>query len=63
MMRQFDNELFYSFKDAFMIEFLKDDLDTIYKMEEENCNPDDLKENKKLKNAYKAILKYYGVKE
>ena len=51
----------YAIKDSIMIEFLKDDLDTLQKSQMVDWHEDDLKENKKLIKAYKLILKYYGV--
>ena len=59
---ELDNEVLYQLKDAVMIEFLKDDLDTVIKSQ--HCNwvhTDDVKFDKKLIKAYKTILKYYGV--
>lgn len=62
MMIQFEDEFFYQLKDACMIEFLKDDLDTIIKTKDwDLIHPDDIKESKKLIKAYNRILKYYGV--
>ena len=44
-----------------MVEFLKDDLDTIKKSLNTDWHEDDTKFDKKLIKAYKLILKYYGV--
>lgn len=58
---EIDKELFYSLKDRFMLEFIKDDLDTLKKCIKDYQHPDDVKYNKKLLKAYKCILKYYEV--
>ncbi len=58
-----DDEFFYQIKDAFMIEFLKDDLDTVKLNLITDCHPDDVKYNKNLIKAYKRILDYYGVED
>lgn len=58
---EFDNEFIYHFKDAVMIEFLKEDLDAVKDNLDNDCHPDDVKYNKKLLKAYKRILDYYGV--
>jgi hypothetical protein len=60
---ELEDEFIYQIKDAFMIEFLKDDLNTILKAQscEAWMHEDDVKDNKKLIKAYKTILKYYGV--
>ena len=60
---EFDNEFIYQLKDAVMIEFLKDDLDTVLQSLIEDTHPDDVKYNKKLIKAYRRILDYYGVKD
>ena len=58
---EFDNEFMYQLKDAVMIEFLKDDLESVKQNLIENSHPDDIKYDKKLLKAYRRILKYYGV--
>ena len=59
---ELDNEVLYLLKDSVMIEFLKDDLDTVIKAQHSTwVHKDDIKFNKKLIKAYKTILKYYGV--
>ena len=46
-----------------MVDFLKDDLDTIIQSENIDwVHCDDRKLNKKLIKAYKRILQYYGEK-
>ena len=57
---ELDNEVLYQLKDAVMIEFLKNDVDTIKKFVKDYQNPDDVKYNKRLLKAYKRILNYYG---
>lgn len=58
---EIDNKLMHELKNAVMVEFLKDDLDTIQINDGINCvHPDDIKYNKKLVKAYKRILNYYG---
>lgn len=59
----FINEFIYQLKDAVMVEFLKDDLETVKLNLQTDCHPDDIKYDKKLIKAYKTILKYYGVKD
>ena len=56
-----DGELFYQLKDALMIDFLKDDVDTIKLNLIRPLHEDDKKLDRKLLKAYKLILKYYGV--
>ena len=56
-----DTELFYALKDRFMVEFLKDDVDTIKLNLIRPLDEDDKKLDRKLLKAYKLILKYYGV--
>lgn len=56
-----NNELFYNLKDTFMIEFLKDDIDTIKLNLLRPNNEDDEIDDKNLLKAYTMILKYYGV--
>ena len=57
-----DDILFY-IKDRCMVDFLKDDLDTIIQSENIDwVHCDDRKLNKKLIKAYKRILQYYGEK-
>ena len=57
-----NKELFYNLKDALMVDFLIDDIDTIkLKPDFEYMDEDDFKNDKKLLKAYKTILKYYGV--
>lgn len=58
---ELDDEILYQIKDAVMVEFLKDDLDTIKKSLNTDWHEDDTKFDKKLIKAYKLILKYYGV--
>ena len=58
---ELDDEILYQIKDAVMVEFLKDDLDTIKKSLNTDWHEDDIKFHKKLIKAYKLILKYYGV--
>lgn len=58
---QINKELFYAIKDNFMIEFLKDDIDTIKLNLLNPLHEDDEKLDKKLLKAYTRILKYYGV--
>ncbi len=61
---EFDNNIMYDIKDAVMVQFLKDDLNTIQENYAVNwVHPDDVKYNKKLVKAYKRILDYYGVKD
>lgn len=60
---ELDSEVVYTIKDAVMIEFLKDDLETIKLNLQTDCYPDDVKYNKKLIKAYKRILDYYGVED
>lgn len=57
---EFDNELIFQIKDAVMVQFLKDDVDSVKKSLGEDTHPVDVKYNKKLLKAYKRILKYYG---
>lgn len=54
-------ETFYALKDNFMIEFLKDDVDTIQLNLLNPLHEDDEKLDRKLLKAYSRILKYYGV--
>ena len=56
-----DGELFYQLKDALMIDFLKDDVDTIKLNLLNPLHEDDEKLDRKLLKAYSRILKYYGV--
>jgi hypothetical protein len=59
---ELDDEVLYPIKDAVMLEFLKDDLETVLKVQGASwVHPDDVKYNKKLIKAYKRILDYYGV--
>ena len=60
---ELDSEVVYTIKDAVMIEFLKDDLETVKLNLQTDCHPDDVKYNKKLIKAYKRILDYYGVED
>jgi hypothetical protein len=55
-----DSELFYQLKDALMIDFLKDDVDTIKLNLLNPLHEDDEKLDRKLLKAYSRILKYYG---
>ena len=56
-----DPELYWALKDSLMIEFLKDDVDTIKLNLLSPLHEDDEKLDKKLLKAYTRILKYYGV--
>ena len=58
---EIDGELFYQLKDALMIDFLKDDVDTIKLNLIRPLHEDDKKLDRKLLKAYSIILKYYGV--
>ena len=58
---ELNDELLYQIKDVVMIEFLKDDLDTIIERKDAQWHKDDKKYDKKLIKAYKLILDYYGV--
>jgi len=61
-MMNINKELFYNLKDALMVEFLMDDINTIeLQPDYEYMNDDDFKHDKKLLKAYKTILEYYGV--
>jgi len=61
---ELEDEFIYQIKDAFMIEFLKDDLNTVLEVQSGAwMHEDDIKYNKKLIKAYKRILDYYGVKD
>jgi hypothetical protein len=60
---EFGDDFRYQFKDAVMVEFLKDDLENVKQNLAEDYHPDDVKYNKKLIKAYKRILDYYGVKD
>ena len=55
-----DNEFVYQLKDAVMVQFLKDDLDTVKQSLADGSHPVDQKYDKKLLKAYKRILDYYG---
>jgi len=57
-----NKELFYNLKDALMVDFLMDDI-KIIKLQPDikYMNDDDFKYDKKLLQAYKTILEYYGV--
>ena len=57
---EFDNELIFQIKDAVMIKFLKEDLESVKKSLVEDTHPVDVKYNKKLLKAYRTVLKYYG---
>ena len=57
---EFDNNIMYDIKDAFMVQFLKDDLDCVKENLASDLHPNDIKYDKKLIKAYKRILKYYG---
>jgi len=58
---EFEDEFIYQLKDAVMVAFLKDDLDTVIKYKADGwVHPNDAKYNKKLVKAYKQILDYYG---
>jgi len=56
---EIDNNFMYELKDAVMVAFLKDDLDTLLTSYDNWYHEDDIKANKKLVKAYKTILKYY----
>jgi len=58
---ELDNNIMYDIKDAVMVQFLKDDLDSVKENLARGFHPDDIKYDKKLIKAYKTILKYYGV--
>ena len=58
---ELDDEVLYHLKDAIMIEFLKDDVDTIKINQLRPLHEDDVEYDKKLLKAYSRILKYYGV--
>ena len=58
---ELDDEVLYQLKDAVMIDFLKDDLNTVIQIQHGYVHKDDVKFNKKLIKAYKTVLKYYGV--
>jgi hypothetical protein len=60
---EFDDEFMYLLKDAVMVEFLKNDLQTILDTEKHYRHPDEIKYDKKLIKAYRRILDYYGVKD
>lgn len=57
---EFDSSLMYDIKDAVMVQFLKDDLDSVKQNLKEARHPDDTKYDIKLLKAYKRILAYYG---
>lgn len=59
----FMNEFIYQLKNAVMIEFLKDDLESVKQNLIEDSHPDDVKYNKKLLKAYRKVLDYYGVED
>jgi len=59
---EIDDELVQHIKNALMVEFLKDDIDTIQMSDDLHWH-DTAKYNKKLIKAYKTILKYYGVND
>ena len=61
MKLEFEDEFMYQLKDAVMVAFLKDDLDSVKQNLDEDYHPVDVKYDKKLVKAYKTILKYYGV--
>ena len=56
-----NKELLYAIKDNLMIEFLRDDINTIKLNLLNPLHEDDEKLDKKLLKAYTRILKYYGV--
>lgn len=58
---ELDTEFLYHLKDAVMVEFLKDDLDTVKQNLENVFHLADVEYDKELIKAYKTILKYYGV--
>ena len=57
---ELDNEVLYMIKDVVMVEFLKDDLDTVFRVQKNSSTVEEIKYNKKLIKSYKTILKYYG---
>ena len=58
---ELDNEVLYMIKDVVMVEFLKDDLDTVFRVQKNSSTVEEIKYNKKHIKSYKTILKYYGV--
>ena len=57
---EFDNNIMYDIKDSIMVQFLKDDLNSIKQNLANSSLPADTKYDKKLIKAYKRILDYYG---
>ena len=57
---ELDNEVVYMIKDVIMVEFLKDDLESVKQNIKTDIHPDDVKYNKKLLKACITVLKYYG---
>ena len=58
---ELDDNIIYDIKDAIMVQFLKDDLNSVKKSLADGYHPVDVKYDKKLLKAYSRILKYYGV--
>ncbi len=58
---ELDDNIIYDIKDAVMVQFLKDDLDSVKENLARDFRHDDIKYDKKLIKAYKTVLKYYGV--
>ena len=58
---ELSEEALYRLKETLIIEFLKDDIETIKMNQLSPLHKDDIKYDKKLLKAYKTILKYYGV--
>ena len=57
---ELDNNIMCDIKDAIMVQFLKDDLNSITQNPSRSFLPGDIKYDKKLIKAYKRILDYYG---
>ncbi len=55
-----NDNIMYEIKDAVMVQFLKDDLDSVKQNLADGSHPVDHKYDKKLLKAYKRILDYYG---
>ena len=60
---ELESEFMYQLKDAVMVAFLKDDLETTKQNLADSRNEVDIKYDKKLVKAYRTILKYYGEKD
>lgn len=60
---ELDIDGFYYIKDAFMVKFLEDELETLrISNKYESIDEEDFKDNLELIEAYTKILKYHGVK-